>query len=257
MAPQQTDIDLYTSGTPNGQKISCTLEELGLKYTVHNVEISKNIQKEPWFLEINPNGRIPAIVDKTSGKPKRVFEGAAIQLYLCEKYDKDHAISFPYDSDEYWGMVEWLVWMQSGIGPMQGQANHFYRYAPTKIDYAINRYQTETKRLYTVLNDRLAAQQSAKQGLWLVGGKYTIADLCCFAWVNWAEWAGIETKPFPQLQKWLEVIQQRAAVGRGVDVPEKFEMKEKMKTKEGEEEYARYHSRWVMQGMKEEGEKHQ
>jgi len=104
--------------------------------------------------------------------------------------------------------------MQSGIGPIQGQANHFYRYAPQKIDYAINRYQTETKRLYRVLDDRLAAQEAAGQGLWLVGGKYTIADLCCFSWVNWAEWAGVETKPFENVQRWLEIIQKRPAVQR-------------------------------------------
>ncbi|KAK3710963.1 Glutathione S-transferase 2 [Vermiconidia calcicola] len=251
MAPN-TDIDLYSDGTPNGHKISCTLEELGVKYTAHHIDISKNTQKEEWFFFINPNGRIPAIVDKTSGKPKRVFEGASIQLYLCEKYDKEHRISFPYDSDEYWEMVEWMVWMQSGIGPMQGQANHFYRYAPEKIDYAIKRYHTETKRLYQVLNDRLASQPSS----WIVGGKFTIADLCCFSWVNWAEWAGVETKPFPELQKWLETIQQRPAIDRGVNVPVKFEMKEKMKSKESAEEFAQHHSKWVMQGMKEDQEKH-
>ncbi|KAH9825665.1 Disulfide-bond oxidoreductase, partial [Teratosphaeria destructans] len=246
----------YTAGTPNGQKISITLEELGLNYTVHKIDIAKNMQKEQWFLDINPNGRIPAIVDKTSGVPKRVFEGASIQLYLCAQYDPQHTISFPYGSDEYWEMVEWLVWMQSGIGPMQGQANHFYRYAPTKIPYAIDRYQTETRRLYRVLNDRLAAERAAGRGLWVVGGRYSIADLCCFSWVNWAEWAGVETKMFPEVREWMEVIQRRPAVERGVDVPDKFEMKEAMKTKEGEERYARYHSNWVMQGMKEDSERH-
>jgi len=256
MAPS-TDIDLYTDGTPNGQKISCTLEELGVNYNVHHVNIAKNTQKEEWYLKINPNGRIPAIVDKTSGKPKRVFEGASIQLYLTEKYDKDHRISFPYDSDEYWEMVEWMVWLQSGIGPMQGQANHFYRYAPTKIEYGINRYQTETRRLYQVLNDRLASQQSSGQGLWIVGGKFTIADLCCFSWINWAEWAGVPTKPFPELQMWLETIQQRPAIEKGVNIPVPFEMKQKMKSKEGEEEFAKHHSKWVMKGMEDDQEKHQ
>lgn len=214
-------------------------------------------------------------MDKTvSDKEKRVFEGASIQLYLAAKYDKDYKISFPYDSDEYWEMVEWMIWMQSGIGPMQGQANHFYRYAPEKIDYAINRYQTETKRLYQVLNDRLASQEAAGQvrasqnthihppthtylqGNWLVGGKYTIADLCSFVWVNWAEWAGVETKPFPALQKWLETIQKRPAVEKGNNIPDKFEMKEAMKTKEGAEEYAKHHSNWVMKGMGDDGEKY-
>jgi glutathione S-transferase len=119
-----------------GHKVNCLFEELGVKYTLHKIDISKNTQKEPWYLEINrtllprpcsqptrltitANGRIPAIVDKTSGKEKRIFEGMAIMLYMCEKYDKQHTLSFEYDTDEYWEMVEWMVWMQSGIGPMQ------------------------------------------------------------------------------------------------------------------------------------------
>ncbi|KAI9685872.1 MAG: hypothetical protein M1822_004150 [Bathelium mastoideum] len=253
MAPK---LKLYTSGTPNGQKISCTLEELGVEYETYKIEISKNVQKEPWFLEINPNGRIPAIVDETSGTPKRIFEGGAIMLYLTSRYDPDHRISFPYDSEEYWETVEWIVFLQSGIGPMQGQANHFYRYAPTKIEYAINRYQTETKRLYEVLEDRLKAQEAKGQGLWLVGGKFTIADLASFSWVNWAEWAGVELDKFPKLQTWLDNINERPTIQKGVNVPEKFEMKERMKTKEGEEEYAKHHSNWVMQGQKADQEKH-
>jgi len=262
MAPQ-INIDLYTAGTPNGQKINCTLEELGLNYNVHKIDIAKDVQKEEWFLKINPNGRIPAIVDKTGGKEKRVFEGGSIMLYLCAKYDQDNKISFPYDSDEYWEVVEWIVWMQSGIGPMQGQANHFYRYAPTKIDYAINRYQTETKRLYSVLEDRLKVQEANSQGMWLVGGKYTIADLCCFSWVNWAEWAiGREwaqnefPKTFPKIYEWMQTIAKRPAVEKGCNIPEKFEMKEAMKTKEGEEEYAKHHSNWVMKGQEADQQTH-
>ena len=124
MAPPKPDIVLYTSGTPNGQKASITLEELGLPYEVQNIQISKNVQKEDWYLKINPNGRIPALVDKTpstDGKPreKRIFESGAMMLYLCERYDPEHKLSYPYDSDEYWEVVEWLVWMQSGLGPMQ------------------------------------------------------------------------------------------------------------------------------------------
>ncbi|KAL9091449.1 MAG: hypothetical protein Q9165_004835 [Trypethelium subeluteriae] len=253
MAPK---IKLYTAGTPNGQKISCTLEELGIDYEMHKVDIAKNVQKEPWFLEISPNGRIPGIIDETSGTPKRIFEGGAIMLYLTARYDLDNRISFSYDSSEYWETVEWIVWLQSGIGPMQGQANHFYRYAPTKIEYAINRYQTETKRLYQVLEDRLQAQEANGQGRWPVGGKYTIADLACFSWVNWAEWAGLDTERFPNLTSWLETINKRPAVQKGVNVPDKFEMKEAMKTKEGEEEYAKHHSNWVMQGQKADQEKH-
>ncbi|RMY74736.1 hypothetical protein D0862_14058 [Hortaea werneckii] len=248
--------DRYTAGTPNGHKISCTLEELGVPYNVQKVDIAKNVQKEEWFLKINPNGRIPAIMDNTCSPPRRLFEGQAIQLYLCEQYDKDHRISFPYGSDDYWEMVCWMTWMQSGIGPMQGQANHFYRYAPEKIQYAINRYQVETKRLYQVLNDRLASQKAAGQGLWIVGGKFTIADISCFSWVNWAEWANVETNSFPELQSWLETIQQRPAMDRGVNVPDVFEMKKAMKTKEGEEQFAKHHSNWVMQGMKEDEARH-
>ena len=124
MASQQPDIILYTSGTPNGQKASITLEELGLPYKVENVQISKNVQKENWFLQINPNGRIPAIVDNTpsaDGQPrsKRIFESGALMLYLCERYDKDHKLCYAYDTDQYWEVVEWLIWMQSGLGPMQ------------------------------------------------------------------------------------------------------------------------------------------
>lgn len=124
MAPPKPDIVLYTSGTPNGQKASITLEELGLPYEVVSVQISKNVQKEDWYLRINPNGLIPALVDRTptpDGKTheKRIFESGAMMLYLCQKYDADNKLSFPYDSDKYWEVVEWLVWMQSGLGPMQ------------------------------------------------------------------------------------------------------------------------------------------
>ena len=124
MASLNPDIILYTSGTPNGQKASITLEELNLHYQVVNIQISKNVQKEDWFLKINPNGRIPAIVDKKpdlEGQPreKRIFESGALMLYLCERYDKDYKLSYAYNTDQYWEVVEWVIWMQSGIGPMQ------------------------------------------------------------------------------------------------------------------------------------------
>lgn len=144
------------------------------------------------------------------------------------------------------------MWMQSGLGPMQGQANHFRRYAPEKFDYAIDRYQGETKRLYEVMEARLEAQEKKGLGLWLVGGRYSIADLACFSWVNWAEWAGVETKTFERLTKWMDTIAKREAVKKGVDIPSKFEMKEAMKTKEGEKEYEKYHSNWVMKGQDEQ-----
>ncbi len=124
MAPPTPDIVLYTSGTPNGQKASITLEDLGLPYKVENIQIRKNIQKEDWYLNINPNGRIPALVDRTPGpdgnpREKRIFESGAMMLYLCERHDPEQKLSYKYDSGEYWEVVEWLVWMQSGLGPMQ------------------------------------------------------------------------------------------------------------------------------------------
>ncbi len=124
MSSPKPDIVLYTSGTPNGQKASIALEELGLPYEVKSIQISKNVQKEDWFLRINPNGRIPAILDRTptaDGKTreKRIFEGGALMLYLCARYDPANKISYPYDTDKYWEVVEWLTWMQSGLGPMQ------------------------------------------------------------------------------------------------------------------------------------------
>ncbi|PMD66946.1 theta class glutathione S-transferase [Hyaloscypha bicolor E] len=281
MSTPKTDISLYTAGTPNGQKISITLEELGIKYETTHIDISKNTQKEDWYLKINPNGRIPAIIDRTptpegKSREKRVFEGQAIMLYLCQKYDKDSKISFPFDTEKYWEVMEWMTWMQSGIGPMQGQANHFFRYAPQKIEYAIQRYQTETKRLYKVLEDRLAEQKGINKtaagtkastaggdggsgngdGPWVVGDRYTIADIACFSWVNWAEWAGVDVAGFPEVKKWVDRINAREAVKRGLDVPEPFKMKEMMKTREGEEEYAQYHSSWVMKGQQKDQATH-
>lgn len=167
-------------------------------------------------------------------------------------------LSYPYNTDKYWQVVEWLTWMQSGIGPIQGQASHFFRYAPEKIEYGIKRYQTETKRLYQVLEDRLKEQEEGnrtaanttashagpegmmsklgehnvgERGPWMVGDKFTIADLACFSWINWAEWAGVDVKKFDRISKWLDRINSREAVKKGLDVPQPFEMKKKMQTK--------------------------
>lgn len=140
---------------------------------------------------------------------------------------------------------------------MQGQANHFYRYAPDKIPYAIDRYQTETKRLYQVLEDRLVAEEQGGRGLWLVGGRYSIADLACFSWVEWHRWAGVGLEAFAGIRRWKEAIEKRPATEKGLNVPDKFELREAMKTRKGEEEYTRHHSNWVMQGQKADQEKHQ
>lgn len=197
-------------------------------------------------------------MDDTVSPPQRIFEGGAILQYLTARYDSEHKFSFPHDSPEYWEAISWLTWMQSGIGPMQGQANHFYRYAPEKIPYAIDRYQTETKRLYQVLEDRLGTQdtRAVSMGPWLVGGKYSFADLACFSWVEWHRWAGVELDTFPHLQKWKAQIEARPATEKGLNVPDPFELRKAMKTKEGEEEYAKHHSNWVMQGQKADQEKH-
>ncbi|KAL3419702.1 Disulfide-bond oxidoreductase YfcG 2 [Phlyctema vagabunda] len=277
----EPQIVLYTAGTPNGQKISIALEELGLKYEVIHIDISKNEQKEDKYLKINPNGRIPAIIDRTpplneKGRERRVFEGQAILLYLTQRYDPKNTISYPFDSDKYWEVLEWLSWMQAGIGPMQGQANHFFRYAPEKIEYAIKRYQTETKRLYQVLETRLVSQKNntktiagtsaynagkctesdKSNGPWLVGDKLTIADIACFSWINWAEWAGVDVSEFRETSDWLARINKRDAVQRGLDVPEKFKLKEMLKTKDGEKEFEKYHSSWVMKGQEKDQKTH-
>lgn len=202
------------------------------------------------------NGRIPAIVDDTASPPQRIFEGGAILQYLTARYDKQHKISFAYDSPEYWETIEWVTWMQSGLGPMQGQANHFYRYAPEKIQYGIDRYQTETKRLYQILEERLIAQDKAGKGLWIVGGRYTIADIACFSWVEWHQWAGVPLDKFPTIQKWKDAIESKSTTEKALNLTGHFELRDAMKTKEGEEEYAKYHSNWVMQGQKADQEKH-
>jgi GST-like protein len=200
-------IDLYTWATPNGIKISVTLEELGLPYTVHPIDISKGEQKTPEFLKINPNGRIPAIVDRDE-QDFAVFESGAIMIYLAEKTGK----LMPADRQGRSRVIQWLMFQMSGVGPMQGQANVFYRYFPEKLPAAIQRYQNETRRLYTVLDTRL--QQSE-----YLAGDYSIADIATWAWVRSHEWAGVSVDGLAQLQRWLAAIEQRPAAQRGLKVP--------------------------------------
>lgn len=172
-------IHLLTAGTPNGHKISILLDELKLSYKTTSISFDKKDQKTPEFLKINPNGRIPCIEDLSTSPATPVFESGAIMIYLTEKYDLTKKMSFEHGSPEYWECVQWLFWMNAGLGPMQGQSNHFTRYAPEKIQYAIDRYQNETKRLYGVLDKRLS-----ETGDYLVGHKYSIADLACWCWVS-------------------------------------------------------------------------
>ena len=205
-------IDLYTSSTPNGWKASIMLEELGVPYTVRPISLLKQEQKTEAFLAINPNGRIPAIVDRSEGD-FAVFESGAILLYLAEKYGR----FLPVDPKGRSTVVQWLMFQMGGIGPMQGQANVFFRYAPQTIAYAIDRYQSETKRLYRVLDRRLADNE-------FLAGDYSIADIANWSWVCLHFWAGVDIDDLPNLGRWLEAIRARPAVQRGVVVPEPIQL---------------------------------
>ncbi|KAH6843027.1 glutathione S-transferase II [Chaetomium sp. MPI-CAGE-AT-0009] len=213
-------IELLTFGTPNGVKASILLEELkeayGKDYTVQTIHIGKNIQKQPWFTAINPNGRIPAIVDHDRNG-FAVFEGLPILTYLVRHYDPEHRFSFPIDSDDYSVAEQWISWQHGGLGPMQGQANHFVRAAAEKIPYPIQRYVGETERLYGVLDARLADRD------WVAGpgrGKYSIADISLVGWVNAAVYGGLDLAgQFPNVRAWLDRVLARPAVQRGFLVP--------------------------------------
>ncbi|KAL4786166.1 glutathione S-transferase [Aspergillus varians] len=246
------DITLYTAQTPNGIKISIALEELGLPYKVEKLEFSKNQQKEPWFLEINPNGRIPAITDTFSdGKKIRLFESGSILTYLAEQYDKDYKISYPPGTREYYETISWLYFQNAGVGPMQGQANHFSRYAPERIEYGVNRYVNETRRLYGVLDAHLATSQSG----FLVGDHITIADISLWGWVAAAGWAGVDIDAFPHLKAWEEKLAAREGVEKGRQVPSPHTIKELLKDKKRMEEEAEKSKAWVQDGMKQDASK--
>jgi len=200
-------IDLYTAETPNGWKISVTLEELALPYTVHALALSKREQKADWYLKINPNGRIPAIVDRDNGD-FAVFESGAIMIYLAEKTGRLMASDVKGRSL----VIQWLMFQMGGIGPMMGQANVFYRYAPEKIPYAIERYQREVRRLFEVLDKRLEDEE-------YLAGEYSIADIANWCWVRGYEWSGASIEGLTHLKRWLDVINARPAVQRGLAVP--------------------------------------
>jgi glutathione S-transferase len=200
-------IDLYTWATPNGRKISIALEEMGLAYQVHPVALKSGVQKSDWFLRINPNGRIPAIVDRDEDD-FAVFESGAILLYLAEK----SGLLLPRGVRARSLVLQWLMWQMGGLGPMHGQANVFVRYFPEKIPSVIARYQTETMRLLGVMNTRLAEQA-------YLAGEYSIADIACWPWVMQHDWAGLDISGLPHLRRWLEEIGARPAVQRGAAVP--------------------------------------
>jgi glutathione S-transferase/GST-like protein len=200
-------IELYTSPTPNGWKASIALEELELPYTVHGIALQNLEQKEPWYLKINPNGRIPTIVDKDNGD-FAVFESGAILMYLAEKAGR----LMPSDTKGRSLVVQWLMFQMGGIGPMMGQANVFFRYAPEKIPFAIDRYQRESRRLFEVLNAQLAEHE-------FLAGDYSIADIANWSWVHTYPWSGVEIDGLDHLKRWLDAIGARPAVQRGREVP--------------------------------------
>ncbi|MGH8456544.1 MAG: glutathione S-transferase family protein [Stenotrophobium sp.] len=200
-------ITLYTAPTPNGHKASIMLEELGVPYEVKVVDLSRGDQKKPAYMKLNPNGRIPTIVDRGNGD-FAVFESGAILIYLAEKYGR----LLPQDVKGRSEVIQWLMFQMGGIGPMQGQANVFFRYWPEKYQPAIDRYQHETRRLYQVLETRLADRE-------FLCGDYSIADIANFTWVNVHSWAGVEIADLPRLKAWRDRIRERPAVQRGLAVP--------------------------------------
>ncbi|ENM5835156.1 glutathione S-transferase N-terminal domain-containing protein [Vibrio metoecus] len=201
-------IDFYTAATPNGHKIAIALEEMGLEYMTHALNLSSNEQKQPEFTAINPNGRIPAIVDRDNDD-FAVFESGAILLYLAEKT----GMFLPQESKVRSRVIQWLMFQMGGVGPMMGQANVFYRYFPEKIQPAIDRYQKEGRRLFEVMDGQLA------QNAYLAGDEYTIADIATFPWVRIHEWSGISIDGLLHLQRWMNEIAQRPAVIKGLTVP--------------------------------------
>jgi GST-like protein len=204
-------IDLYTAATPNGHKVSIVLEELGLPYTVHALSFDKKEQKSADFLKINPNGRIPAIVDRANGD-FAVFESGAILIYLAELSGK----LLPKDPKGRSVVLQWLMFQMGGIGPMQGQANVFFRYFPEKLQGAIDRYQHETRRLYEVLDTRL-------QDVEFLADEYSIADIATYPWVRGHEWSGVAVDGLSALQRWMATMATRPAVQRGLLVPERID----------------------------------
>ena len=204
-------IDLYTWTTPNGRKVSIMLEELALPYRVHPVNIGKGEQFKPDYVKINPNSKIPSIVDPEGpdGKPIAMMESGAILIYLARKTGK----LFPQADRAKYEVLEWLMFQMGGVGPMFGQTHHFLRAAKEQVPYAIERYMKETRRLYGVLNDRLQDNEFLADG-------YTIADIATYPWVARYEWHKTDLNDFPHVKRWFDAISARPAVQKGMKIPE-------------------------------------
>jgi GSH-dependent disulfide-bond oxidoreductase len=204
-------IELFTAGTPNGHKISIILEELGIEYRVRKVDLSALEQKSENFLKLNPNGKIPVIIDHNplfQGSPWVVFESGAILIYLAEKFNK----FLPTDAARKSLTLQWLMFQVGGLGPMMGQANVFRHYTPQKIEYAINRYERETCRLLAVLDRGLQDKE-------YLAGDYSIADIANFAWARGFEWSGANIDGLNNVKRWLKLIGERPAVIKGLNIP--------------------------------------
>jgi GST-like protein len=212
-------IELFSSPTPNGHKVSIALEELGLPYQVRPISLAAQEQKEPWFVAINPNGRIPAIVDHDNDD-FAVFESGAILIYLADKTGK----LLPRDAKQRSRALQWLMFQMGGVGPMMGQANVFVRYAPEKIEYAIGRYQRECRRLFEVLDSHLAHHE-------YLADEYSIADIATWPWVSGYGWASLSIDGLDHLSRWLELIRARPAVQRGILVPPRPEQADEARAK--------------------------
>jgi GST-like protein len=203
-------IDLYFWITPNGYKVSILLEELGWKYNVIPVNIGKGEQFKPDFLKISPNNRIPAMVDHDGpgGQPIAIFESGAMLMYLAEKSGGQF---MPQDTRQRYNVIQWLMFQMASVGPMLGQAHHFRRYAPEQIQYAIDRYTNEAKRIYGVIDKRVAETG-------YLAGEYSIADMATYPWLRPHNWQGQKLEDFPHLKRWYDAIEARPAVQRGLAV---------------------------------------
>ena len=201
-------IDLYSWTTPNGRKVSILLEELGVEYTAHPINIGQGEQKTPEFLAISPNNKIPAIVDHDNGL--KLMESGAIMLYLAEKYGR----FMPTDPEGRWKAQEWLMWQMGGLGPMLGQAHHYVHFNPGKADYAEERFRAESKRLYSVLEKQLDGRD-------YIIDEYSIVDMACWPWVSRYEWQEISLEDYPNVRAWYQRIAARPAVQAGYHVPKK------------------------------------
>ena len=201
-------IDLYTWSTPNGRKVSIMLEECGLAYAAHAVDINKDEQFKPDFLKISPNNRIPAIVDRDTGVA--LFESGAILMYLADKTGK----FWSKEPKARWQTVQWVMWQMGGLGPMLGQVHHFAKFNPGKAPYAEERFLKEAQRLYGVMDRQLALTP-------YIAGDYSIADMAIWPWISRYEWQGVDLGKFPAVKRWYVDIANRPAVKRGYDVPVK------------------------------------